>query len=141
MNQPISALMTRPAHCVDIDDSIASVERSMLHHRVSWVPVRDKDGPIVGVISSTDLLQFHAQERDPARVFAWQMCTHEPLTVGRNASIADVARQLAERNAHHVVVIDDNGEPEGVVSSLDYVRQFAAGAASLRSGAETSHQR
>jgi CBS domain-containing protein len=126
MNQPISTLMTRPAHCVDIDDSIAAVERRMVDARVSWVPVRDKSGPVIGVISSTDLLQFHAQERDPARVFAWQMCTQEPLAVGRDATIGEVARQMSERGAHHVVVIDDKGAPEGVVSSLDFVRQLAA---------------
>jgi len=76
---------------------------------------------VVGVISATDLLQFHAQERDPATVRAWQLCTYKPISVDQATPLGEVARVMVERRIHHVVVTGDAGLV-GVVSSLDFVR-------------------
>jgi len=121
MNTTISSLMQRQVWSVDMDDTIAQVDALLAEHGLSWAPVLDAGRAVVGVISATDLLQFHAQERDPAAVRAWQLCTYKPISVDQATPLGEVARVMVERRIHHVVVTGDAGLV-GVVSSLDFVR-------------------
>jgi CBS-domain-containing membrane protein len=68
MNEPVSTLMTRRVSSVGMDDTIAQVESLFDSQALSWAPVLDDQRCVVGVISATDLLQFHAQRRDPQDV-------------------------------------------------------------------------
>lgn len=122
-NQSIASLMRHEVHPVGADDTIASVEKKMLTRGLTWAPVVDEGGATLGVISSLDLLRFHADGKDAARVCAWQICTYKPISVPLDASVAEVARLMVEAGIHHVVVQDGNAL-KGVVSSMDFVRTF-----------------
>lgn len=124
MKEPISALMTKQVWSVDMDDTITQVEELLTRNALSWAPVLEAGRRIVGVISAADLLQFHAQGRDPGSVLAWQLCTYKPISVDHTAPAEEVARAMVAQRIHHVVVMR-NSEIAGVVSSLDFVRAFA----------------
>jgi predicted transcriptional regulator len=126
MKTPISSMMQRKVWSVRIDDSIESVERLLAEKRLTWVPVQEPAGAIVGVISASDLLQFHAHRSHETNVHAWQLCSYTPITVTSGTDVDVVAQLMVARGIHHVVVMD-NGELAGVVSSLDFVRRFANG--------------
>jgi CBS domain-containing protein len=119
-------MMSREVCVVNMDDTIASIEKRLTDRRLSWAPVLDDRGGILGVISAADLLRFHAGGGDPEGVRAWQMCTYKPIAVAADADLVDVARSMVEKSIHHVVVTT-GGEVIGVLSSLDFVREFAAG--------------
>jgi predicted transcriptional regulator len=125
MNRTVATMMHRDLCVVEMDDSIASVERKLAERRLSWAPVQEGAGAILGVISAADLLQFHVQGRDAGTVRAWQMCTYRPISVSADADLGAVARLMVEKGIHHVVV-SEGGGVVGVVSSLDFVREFAA---------------
>ena len=55
-----------------------------------------------------------------------------PVTAGINASVAEVARIMAERNIGSVVLIDDAGRPVGIVTERDLVRAIANGRLNAR---------
>lgn len=123
MNDSIATLMSRRLHSVDMDDTVAQVEALFTQQRLSWVLVLEERRSIVGVISASDLLQFHAQNRDAEAVRAWQLCTYKPVSVDLATPLSDVARTMLEQHIHHVVVM--NGDAiAGVVSSFDFVRAF-----------------
>ena len=123
MSQAISSFMQRHVWSVDMEDTIAAVEALFVRHSLSWAPVLESNATIVGAISASDLLQFHAQGLDPTAVRAWQRCSYKPITVSPDTPISDVARLMIESKIHHVVVADSEGIA-GVVSSLDFVRTF-----------------
>jgi len=124
MNKPIASLMTSPVWSVGMDDSVATVEALMSRQNISWTPVVEAGGAIVGVIARSDLLQFHIRALDAATVAAWQICSYRPISVDAGTSVREVARLMLERNLHHVVVTKD-ARMVGVVSALDFVRVFA----------------
>lgn len=124
MKEPISTLMTQRVWSVDMDDTVVKVEELLSRNALSWAPVLEAGRQIVGVISAADLLQFHAQGRDPGSVLAWQLCTYKPISVDHTTPAEEVARAMVAQRIHHVVVMR-NGEITGVVSSLDFVRAFA----------------
>ena len=123
MSQPISSFMERQVWTVDMDDTVAEVESLFARQGLSWAPVLESKRTIVGVISASDLLRFHAQGQDPTAVRAWQLCSYKPITVSPDTPVSEVARLMIESNIHHVVVMDGGGIA-GVVSSLDFVRTF-----------------
>lgn len=123
MSQTLSSLMQRDVYWVSADDTMQAVESKMVAKGLSWVPVVDESGAVLGVISSIDLLRFHADGKEASVVCAWQICTYKPLLVRPDASLSEVARLMVEANIHHVVVMDGT-DIRGVVSSLDFVRTF-----------------
>lgn len=123
MNQTISSLMNREVTQAGPDDTLQAVEAKLVAKGLSWVPVVDASGVVMGVISSADLLRAHAEGKTAPKVSAWQLCTYKPVTVRPDATLAEVARLMTEGNIHHVVVAEGNAI-RGVVSSLDFVRTF-----------------
>jgi CBS domain-containing protein len=124
MTETIATLMHRGVQAVGIDDSVASVESFLREKALTWVPVTDDQGTVIGVISCSDLLLFHAQQRDAADVPAWQLCSYKPVVVGPQASLPEVAREMVQRRIHHVVVADRE-QVLGVVSAMDFVAHCA----------------
>jgi CBS domain-containing protein len=120
--------MHRNVSTVDMDATIAEVERELVERRLSWVPVRGEGGGILGVISAPDVARFHAEGRDSTTSRAWQLCTYKPITARPDESLRDVARKMVDYHVHHVVICEEGGVV-GVVSALDFVRLVASGAA------------
>lgn len=125
MKRTVSSMMCRDACVVGMDDTLAAVEKRLADRHLSWVPVLEDSGAILGVISAADLLRFHAGGGDAEAVKAWQMCTYKPISVGPDADLAEVARLMVDRGIHHVVVTESGGVI-GVLSALDFVREFSA---------------
>ena len=123
MSQPISSFMERQVWSVGMDDTVAEVESLFARQGLSWAPVLESSCTIVGAISASDLLRFHALGQDPTAVRAWQLCSYKPISVSPDTPVSEVARLMIERKIHHVVVTDSDGIA-GVVSSLDFVRTF-----------------
>lgn len=123
MSNPIASIMHRIVCTVGMDDTVGKVEAMMESYRISSAPVYDMDGTMLGIITSTDLLKFHAAGRNPATAKAWEICTYRPIEVRPETSIAEVAELMLTHKIHHVVVMD-RGALQGIVSSLDFVRLF-----------------
>src|SRR5690242_17285855 len=106
MNPTISELMHRDVVTIDMDDRVDAVQRLFAQRHLSWAPVRDADGAVVGVLSLSDLDRLHAEGRDAHAVPAWQACSYKALAAAPGERAADVARRMVDRHLHHVVVMD-----------------------------------
>lgn len=124
MDPPISSMMAKQPMTVDMDDTVGQVEDVLRLNNLSAVPVVERvNGSVMGIISARDLVGFHALKRDPAAIRAWEICTYRPAEVSPDAPVSEVARLMAGRGIHHVVVTE-NREVKGIVSALDFVRMF-----------------
>ncbi|RJG14882.1 CBS domain-containing protein [Massilia cavernae] len=124
MDKPISTLMSPDVTTVRADDTIEAVGATLRSSGLTFVPVVDAPGDtVLGIISAEDIVRFEGAKRDPASVRAWEICSYKPVEVTADASACDVARLMVERQVHHVVVMDEDSLV-GVVSSLDYVKEF-----------------
>ena len=122
MDKPISTLMTTPVVTVSAESTVAAVSEEMRWNKLAFVPVME-DHDILGVISASDLLQFQLSKRDPTSVRVWEICSYKPIEVSPDTPISEVARQMVARRIHHVIVVESD-EMKGIVSSLDFVKQF-----------------
>lgn len=123
MGKPISTMVQRQAMAVDMDATIADVEEVFRRNAISALLVSERNGDVLGIISVRDLAQFRHDKRDPATVRAWEICTYKPLQVAPDTPVSEVAKMMVASGIHHVIVRDQQGT-SGIVSALDFVRQF-----------------
>ncbi|HVJ91553.1 MAG TPA: CBS domain-containing protein [Labilithrix sp.] len=94
-------------------DRVSLARRHIIDFGITAVPVLDETHRPVGVVSLRDLAGEEADRFTPSG---------KVETVKASATIDDAARQLAESDYHHLVVVDDAGIAVGMVSSLDFLR-------------------
>lgn len=138
-------IMTPDVICVAPDASLADVVHTMLKHRISAVPVLD-DGALVGIISEGDLLRRveTGTEGPPSRWLellhsgdvraadyvkthgrrAGEVMTRSVITVGEDASTAQIARILASHRFRRVPVMRGD-RLVGIVSRANLLQALA----------------
>lgn len=110
------------------DASLAYVAAVMAGRRVHCIVVagdgRDPDD-LWGLVSDLDLVAA-ASVRDLDEQTAGAAAATTPLTVRRDETIQRAAQLMTEHGATHLVVVDDEGRPGGVLSTLDVAAVLAA---------------
>ena len=76
------------------------------------------------VIYDVDVLKLAAQGQDDARA-SDAACT--PVTISAGAHVKDAAHLMHEHSTRHLIVLDEEERPVGVVSSLDLAATLAWG--------------
>jgi CBS domain-containing protein len=105
-------------------------DRLMGEHNVSGLPVVDRAGVLVGVLSRTDVMAAASGPHSAA----WQgisvaaTMTAPGLTVEADVALVDAAARMEEHRVHRLVVVEPaGGYPIGILSTTDLVRAVAAG--------------
>jgi CBS domain-containing protein len=124
----VSHVMTAEPLTVSADQPLATADRLMRERRVSGLPVVDRDGRVVGVLSRTDLLALGSD--DP--VGAWhgrggRAARAAPaLTTPPDATLPEAAGRMEQHGVHRLVVVErEGGPPIGILSMTDLVRSIA----------------
>lgn len=112
-------IMTRKVITVDADTPLQELAQSLLVNGVSGVPVVDRSGKILGVVSEADLL---AKQGKVAR----DIMSAKIFTVGEEASVEDIASLMTTEHIKRVLVVGEK-ELAGIVSRADIVRAIALG--------------
>ena len=150
----VSDYMTHQAIIVDDIDKLTHAIRLMDTESLSVLPVVDNQGEIVGILSSSDLIEIiHEIQSDIGALSYVTSKTQEFLinllidqgdntlvkdvmtrpveTVGPNSNLIVAAQKLMARQVHHLPVVDNDGKPVGILSTTDFVRAVADYGATL----------
>ncbi|HEX6127515.1 MAG TPA: CBS domain-containing protein [Candidatus Limnocylindria bacterium] len=129
MSPSVGELMSIDPVVIGADEPAQAAEQLMAERRVSGLPVVDRSGKLVGVVSQTDLVRAHAAGQTLA---SWpglavrHLMTAPALTVRIDESLLEAARRMEERHVHRLVVVSPEGDtPIGVISTLDLVGSLA----------------
>lgn len=109
---------------IDAEAPISEAELLLKSYRISGLPVV-QDGILVGVVSQTDLLNARSSDLIGAnweRVKVRHLMTRPAVTVHLNTSVERAARLMLEQHIHRLVVVDEEEEPIGVLTSTDLLR-------------------
>jgi CBS domain-containing protein len=125
----VAELMTPDPIVIQESATVQDAVRMLEEHEISGLPVIDRDGVLVGVISQTDVVRAravdHLWERWPGLRVRHLM--HSPaLTADPAMSLEDAAQVMERAHVHRLVVVDeDQMTPVGVISTTDLVRALA----------------
>jgi len=127
----VADLMTVEPVVIQRDAPIDEAGRLMRDYRVHGLPVVDKGGRLVGVVSQTDLL-WRATTRtggsphdaEGTRRVA-DVMSSPSITIPAAVPIHEAARVMADQRLHRLVVVDERDRPIGVISAMDFVHLIA----------------
>ncbi|HEY5488609.1 MAG TPA: CBS domain-containing protein [Candidatus Limnocylindrales bacterium] len=125
----VAELMTPDPIMVDESATVDEAVRLLEENEISGLPVVDRDGLLVGVISQTDVVRAravgHLWHRWPGLRVRHLM--HSPaLTADRSMTLEEAAQSMERAHVHRLVVVDDDQmTPVGVISTTDLVRALA----------------
>jgi CBS domain-containing protein len=139
----VGDVMTTPVHAVGLAAGFTEVLHRMRRHQVSVLPVLDARGHVVGVVSEADLLlkmerveleSHKGSLASPAArtarakaggTRAGQLMTGQVVTVAADAPLPAAAALMRRRRVRHLLVLDEEARPLGVVSRGDLLTVFA----------------
>ena len=116
MNVNIDDLMVEQVMTATPHQTVEHVRQVMRDNSVSCLPIVDSDGEPVGIVTSTDLLQDHADGKPISQIMGDKV-----YTVPRYGDVSLAARIMRNHKIHHVVVTEDK-KVVGLVSSYDLLK-------------------
>jgi CBS domain-containing membrane protein len=144
----VADYMTRGVSATSEETRLTEAIRQMDSQRISVLPVIGSEGTVVGILSTTDLIEIiHEVQADLSalncvtgrtRDFLIQLLVEQgDDTLVRDVMTSPVdlvhetenlvvsARRIVENGYRHLPVVDAEGVPIGMLSTSDFVRAFA----------------
>jgi predicted transcriptional regulator len=115
----VEEVMSTAVHTATTTDVVGPLRDLMMQESIHSVPILDPEGKLVGIVTSSDLIEEWAPEMGVQTVM-----TRKVETVTRHASIVDAARTMVAKRIHHLVVTERDSVV-GVVSSFDLLKHLA----------------
>ncbi len=127
----VQDIMTTPAHCVEMDDSILTVkhlfERERFHHAVIL-----RQGRVHGVVSDRDILKVvspfvgnemmeRTQDLNTLKKRVHQIMSRDLITISPDKTITEAAVLMVQERVSCLPVVDDDLSPLGIVTLRDFV--------------------
>lgn len=142
-HRTVADVMTSRVHVASPSTPFKLLVRLIEENKVSAIPIVDHQGIPVGVVSESDLLlkerrsELEAEpnilhlrrrhEREVAKsggLVASDLMTAPPITVRASATLTSAARLMQQRRIRRLVVVDDLGRINGIVSQSDLLQVF-----------------
>jgi len=122
------------------DQTLADALELMARHRISGIPITEKDGRLVGILTNRDV-RF---AENPRQRVAELMTRDDLVTVGPGVTQEEAKRQLHQRRIEKLLVVDENHRCIGLITVKDiekavtYPNATKDGAGRLRVAAATT---
>jgi IMP dehydrogenase len=97
------------------DQTLGDARELMERHRISGIPVTEKDGRLVGILTNRDV-RFAENPRQPVA----ELMTRDNLaTVGPGVTQDEARRLLHQRRIEKLIVVDSAGRCTGLITVKD----------------------
>ena len=141
-------VMVSPVITVGDDATVQDVAKTMIARRISAVPVIDKAGKLVGVVTEADLM--HRIEAGTERPYSWwlhmlsgdramaadyvksharkiaDVMTREVKAAGPETPLVDIAELFETHHVKRVPIVNEAGDLVGIVSRANIVQAVAS---------------
>lgn len=114
-------VMHSPAIATTVDATVKNVAIELSFHRFSGLPVDDRDGHVVGIITEADIVRGIQEGKDLAKLRVQDLMTRSPYCVKDTDEVMEVLELLTDHRIVRVPVTRD-GRLVGIVSRSDLIR-------------------
>jgi CBS domain-containing protein len=112
-------IMTRDVITVRPSLPVKELAMLLIKNQVSGVPVADKTGKIIGLVSEADIIAKKGKQ-------VQSIMSEQVFSVSEEASVEEIARLMTTRRIKRVPIMN-NGKLVGIVSRADIVNSIAMG--------------
>ena len=120
----VAEFMTTSLVTVDKDDIVDLVAQMMNWKKIRYAPVEDKEGNIVGLVTSRKLLDYYVNLKDEEKgktLTVSDVMLPDPICVSPNASIKE-AMELMKVNKIGCLPVVSDKNLVGIVTEMDFLR-------------------
>jgi predicted transcriptional regulator len=126
MTLKVKDVMTRKVICVAKNQPLSDAAGLFLEKGISGAPVIDEDGRCVGVLSAIDYVRRahalrHEDESDTAGERVGGEMSSGVRSVQPEQTLLTAARIMCEKHVHRLPVLNLDGKPVGLITSMDVV--------------------
>jgi CBS domain-containing protein len=144
VRRQVAEVMTSPAVTIGADRPLTEAVELMLERQHKRLPVVDRQGQLVGMLSRLDLFTTVMREGPDWNLFCAQqvevgnlrtvadILRRDTRTVGPETGVDEVLRLIGTSDLQRVAVVDDEGLLLGLISDSDLLRAFKPGPEGLR---------
>jgi CBS domain-containing protein len=140
-------LMTRDVVTVSRETTVKEVAGLLLEHKISGLPVVDKENRVIGIVSEGDLIYQDKKLYTPAfleilggiiylenpnrlgqdlmkmtAAKVGDLMTTKVYTVRDDATLEEIATIMVEKKVNRIPVVDGAGRLAGIISRQDLVK-------------------
>lgn len=124
---PVGEIMSERLETINLLNTAQEAAIKMSDKNVSSLVVLDDNGRAVGIISERDLTRRVCTKDIPSSSVTIENVISSPVkTVPSETPIDELADVMVRNKVRHMVVVDKNQEPVGIISATDivaYVRE------------------
>ena len=121
----VGELMAREVVTVHGNESVEQAIGVFVSRRFRHLLVSDGTS-LTGVVSDRDVLRFLAQHPDGRNARVSAVMTTRPITIGRDASVADAISLILHNRINCLPVVAKDGAVEGILTTTDLLRALYA---------------
>ncbi len=139
-------LMSTPVRTIPQETSLREAAHLFTRESISGAPVVDRDGRCVGVLSSSDFVTWVRKDGGGGAVSfiaPWgeridvddsadneirHYMTAQPVMVAPTTSLGELAQKMVDAHIHRVLIVADQSQPQGIVTSTDILAAVARAA-------------
>ena len=123
MARTAADIMDRDFSFVDCDTTVAEAEEYFQRDGVTALPVLNPDRTVFGLLTPKNLAQFHQRPLNNPRAFhAWEICDTRPPQAAPAMALADLVVAVLEAPAREVLIVNDEQQLVGVISTDRLIR-------------------
>lgn len=151
MNKTVAQVMTPTPITVTPEMPLKEAIAILVEHKISGLPVIDKEGELIGVIAESDLMwQETGVEAPPyimildSIIYLQNPARHEkeihkalgqtvadvmsdkPITIQGNQPVKKAAQLLHDKQIRRLPVLDNEGKVVGIITQGDIIRAMAS---------------
>ena len=122
VSSPLAALAPNVPITVSLHSSLARTVRQMNRHNIGCVLVTDAENRLAGIFTEWDVIMKVAGiVEDLSQRTIAEFMTPEPLALKEELPIAHALNLMSIHGFRHLPLVDDNGQPTGIISFRDVV--------------------
>lgn len=117
----VEDIMSTPVSVTKRSVKVTYLKDLFTRKDINAVPVVETGGAIAGIVSASDVAKCHDESLTVEDI----MSEHVHIAL-KNTRVKDAAAVMVKHKVHHLVVMEE-GDVVGMLSSLDVMKAFAEG--------------
>jgi CBS domain-containing protein len=126
----VGELMTRNVHALSLGDTLATAHRHMKEHHIRHLPVIDKEGHLIGLLTHRMVLAAWVGHFDPMQEKLAEVAEQIPVEMVMQKNVITVPEELLASEAAAVmetrqfgcVPVVSHGKLVGILTETDFLR-------------------
>lgn len=121
----IKDIMTRGVYTVEAEASAGEAAWGLTRRHIGGAPARDAEGNLVGILSSTDLVNPEPSQWIRGDATVGDLMTPEVISLYEEDPAMAAVNEMVKRDIHRIVVLDGDSKLAGIVTPMDVLRALA----------------